>query len=199
MRARLGFEFEALQAVTITRTPSQHVLKLRGAFNHTGKGNDGNHLCYATQLHGGDIARLDTAGQLPFPLAKRIILHSLRRIAHMHKHGYIHTDIKMDNILFSCNMSDEKITSLLVSDPSQRHDPEDSPDGIVQAAVSQPFPLPSYDEAIDRTFVLGDFSHAQPLSERPPGPITIPLHRPPENIILGPWNEKTDIWQFRCL
>ncbi|KAG6875820.1 hypothetical protein C0993_007255, partial [Termitomyces sp. T159_Od127] len=198
-RARFSSEFEALQAVTITKTQSPHVLQLRGAFNYAGKGNDGNHLCYATTLHGGNVARLDAAGQLPLPLAKRIMLHCLRGIAHMHKHGYIHTDIKFDNILFSCNMSDEEITSLLISDPSRRHDPEDSPDGIVQAAVSQPFPLPSFDEAMERTFLLGDFSHAQPLSERPPGPIAIPPHRPPENIILSPWNEKTDIWQFGCL
>ncbi|KAG5351593.1 hypothetical protein C0989_005672 [Termitomyces sp. Mn162] len=163
MRADLGhsFEFEALQAVTVTRTPSPHILKLRAAFNHMGKGRDGNHLCYVTQLHGGNVARLigDGTVPFPFPLAKRIILHTLRGIAHMHKHGYIHTDIKLDNILHSGNMSDEDITSWLISDPSRRHDPEDSPDGIVEAAVSQPFPLPSVDDAMERTFLLGDYSH----------------------------------------
>ncbi|KNZ77470.1 Protein kinase dsk1 [Termitomyces sp. J132] len=189
MRADLGhsFEFEALQAVTVTRTPSPHILKLRAAFNHMGKGRDGNHLCYVTQLHGGNVARLigDGTVPFPFPLAKRIILHTLRGIAHMHKHGG--------------NMSDEDITSWLISDPSRRHDPEDSPDGIVEAAVSQPFPLPSVDDAMERTFLLGDYSHAQPCSERPPESIAILPHRPPENVILCPWNEKTDIWQFGCL
>ncbi|KAH0581560.1 Dual specificity protein kinase lkh1 [Termitomyces sp. J132] len=194
-----SFEFEALQAVTVTKTPSPHCLKLFAACNVPGKGRDGIHLCYVTQLQGGNVASLMGNDTFPFPLAKRIILHTLRGIAHTHKHGFIHTDLKLDNILFSCNMSTEDITSLLISDPSRRHDPEYSGDGIVQAAVSQPLPVPSFDDAMKRTFLLGDYSHAQPLSDRPPRSIAIAPHRPPENIILGPWNEKADIWEFGCV
>ncbi|KAG5718382.1 Dual specificity protein kinase lkh1 [Termitomyces sp. T112] len=194
-----SFEFEALQAVTVTKTPSTHCLKLFAACNVPGKGRDGNHLCYVTLLQGGNVASLMGNDTFPFPLAKRIILHTLRGIAHTHKHGFIHTDLKLDNILFSCNMSTEDITSLLISDPSRRHDPEYSGDGIVQAAVSQPLPVPSFDDAMKRTFLIGDYSHAQPLSDRPPRSIAITPHRPPESIILGPWNEKADIWEFGCV
>ncbi|KAG6860547.1 hypothetical protein C0995_009941 [Termitomyces sp. Mi166 len=67
-------------------------------------------------------------------------------------------------------MSTEDITSLLISDPSRRHDPENSPDGMVQAAVSQPLPLPSFEDAMKSTFLLGDYSHGRLLFDWTPLP-----------------------------
>lgn len=160
-RGERAFEFDALQAVTVTKPPrSPHVLHIYAAFNMRGQGMDGCHIGYVTQLHGGNVERLvDHHRPLPLPLRKRIILHTLRGIAHTHKHGYIHTDLKLDNIFFTTNVSTDDITSLLLSDPSRRHDPEDSPSGIVQAAVSQPLPMPSLQDVTQSTFLLGDFSH----------------------------------------
>ncbi|KNZ72230.1 Dual specificity protein kinase lkh1 [Termitomyces sp. J132] len=131
---------------------------------------------------------------------RRIILHILRGLAHTHKHGYIHSDLKLDNIFFSTNMSTQDITSLLENDPPRLHDPEYSPDGIVQSAVSQPLPFPSLEDAMKCTFLLGDYSHAFEIAkDRRVQPIGIPPNRPPENVILTPWNEKADIWEFGCL
>ncbi|KAG6886875.1 hypothetical protein C0992_001877 [Termitomyces sp. T32_za158] len=78
----------------------------------------------------------------PFHFIKRIILHTLRGLAHMHKNGYIHTDLKLDNIFFSTKMYSKKmyaqeIKSMLETDPPRLHDPEGSLDGLVQAAPSQ--------------------------------------------------------------
>ncbi|KAG5725224.1 Dual specificity protein kinase lkh1 [Termitomyces sp. T112] len=130
----------------------------------------------------------------------RIILHILRGLAHTHKHGYIHSDLKLDNIFFSTNMSTQDITSLLENDPPRLHDPEYSPDGLVQSAVSQPLPIPSLEDAMKCTFLLGDYSHAFEIAkDRRVQPIGIPPNRPPENVILAPWNEKADIWEFGCL
>ncbi|KAG5352315.1 hypothetical protein C0989_002850 [Termitomyces sp. Mn162] len=56
-------------------------------------------------------------------------------------------------------MSTQDITSLLENDPPRLHDPEYSPDGIVQSAVSQPLPFPSLEDAMKCTFLLGDYSH----------------------------------------
>ncbi|KAG5725237.1 Dual specificity protein kinase lkh1 [Termitomyces sp. T112] len=199
-RGERTFEFDALQAVTVTKPRSPHVLQIYAAFSMEGQGMDGNHIGFVTQLHGGNVDRLVKHHRpLPLPLRKRIVLHILRGIAHTHKHGYIHTDLKLDNIFFTTDMSTEDITSLLISDPSRRHDPEDSPSGIVQPAVSQPLPLPSLQDAMNSTFLLGDFSHAQPCSDRPAQPVGIPPHRPPESVIFSSWNEKADIWQFGCL
>ncbi|KAG6884858.1 hypothetical protein C0995_009833 [Termitomyces sp. Mi166 len=89
-----SFEFEALQAVTVTRIRSPHCLNLLAGCHVKGKGRDGRHLCYITQLQGGNVASLMGNDRFPFPLAKRIILHTLRGIAHMHKRGFIHNRSK---------------------------------------------------------------------------------------------------------
>ncbi|KAH0581620.1 hypothetical protein H2248_011322 [Termitomyces sp. 'cryptogamus'] len=198
-----SFEFDALQAVTVTKMRSLHCLTIYGAFNLRGKGKDGCHICYVTPLLGGNVDRLLSHFRhcrLTFTFIRRIILHILRGLAHTHKHGYIHSDLKLDNIFFSTNMSTQDITSLLENDPPRLHDPEYSPDGIVQSAVSQPLPFPSLEDAMKCTFLLGDYSHAFEIAkDRRVQPIGIPPNRPPENVILTPWNEKADIWEFGCL
>ncbi|KAG6895867.1 hypothetical protein C0993_009016 [Termitomyces sp. T159_Od127] len=212
-----AYEFAALHAVAMGKYDAPHCLRIYAAFNLPSRTWDGNHVCYVTELHGGNVVRLAKHYRsFPLNLSKRILLHTLRGIASTHENGYIHTDLKLDNIFFTTDMSTEDITSLLISDPSRRHDPEHSPVGMVQAAVSQPLPLPSLQDAMHTTFLLGDYSHgllsisgfillltqhslAQPRSDRPAQSIAIPPHRPPENVILAPWNEKSDIWQFGCL
>ncbi|KAG6899035.1 hypothetical protein C0993_001507 [Termitomyces sp. T159_Od127] len=167
-----------------------------------GKGQDGYHICYVTPLLGGNVEGLlsHLSNRAPYHVIKRILLHTLRGLAHMHEHGYIHTDLKLDNIFFSTNMSTQDIRELLENDPPRLHDPEYSPDGIIQAAVSQPLPYPPLEEAMKCTFLLGDYSHAEPISkDLPLQTIAIPPNRPPENVILAPWNEKADIWAFGCL
>ncbi|KAG6893141.1 hypothetical protein C0992_011167 [Termitomyces sp. T32_za158] len=197
-----SYEFAALQAVTVTYPQAPHCLTISGAFSLSGKGTDGYHICYVTPLLGGNVEGLlsHLSCRPPFPLIKRIILHTLRGLAHTHRNGYIHTDLKLDNIFFSTKLSAQDISSLLETDPPRLHDPEYSPDGTVQAAVSQPLPYPSLEDAMACTFLLGDYSHARPISKnRPVQPIAIPPYRPPENVILAPWNEKADIWAFGCL
>ena len=157
-----SFEFDALQAVTLTRPQSPHCLTIYGAFSMRGKGRDGCHICYVTPLLGGNVDGLlshFSRCRLTFNFIRRIILHILRGLAHTHKHGYIHSDLKLDNIFFSINMSTQDITSLLENDPPRLHDPEYSPGGVVQSAVSQPLPFPSLEDAMKCTFLLGDYSH----------------------------------------
>jgi serine/threonine protein kinase len=92
----------------------------------------------------------------PLPLAKRILLHTLRGIVHMHSCQIVHTDLKHDNIMFDAgSLTNDDFAALIEADPPRRHhSPED---GTFQAAVSQPLPLPSVSEAMKRTYLVSDF------------------------------------------
>jgi len=158
------WELEAMRALNHGgRSP--HCIHKLDEFIFPGKGADGEHLCLVTPVMGGDVRSLiQKYSVFPLPLAKRIALHLLRGIAFAHSSFVMHTDIKHDNILFTCLPHKYDIGELLAEDPSRRHPPEDSWEGKVQAAVSQPFPLPTLEEASELNFVLADFGSGADLS-----------------------------------
>lgn len=167
IKKRLVWELEALMKMSEQQPRSPHCLNLLSSFMISGKGSAGEHMCFVTQLLGGDLNALWKSGNgKPFPLnlAKRVLLHVLRGISHAHASGVVHTDLKHDNIFFDTGVSDEEIEKWTKSDPPRVHLPERSQDGIVQAAVSQPLPLPSWDEALKRTFVVADFGNGMASS-----------------------------------
>ena len=115
---------------------------------------------------GGDVKSLqvEVAGKkgLPLPLVKRILLHTLRGLANMHHCQIVHTDLKQDNIMFDTgSIAQDDITMFINTDPARRHPPKESWECIVQAAVSQPLPLPSLAEAITRTYIVSDFGSGE--------------------------------------
>ncbi|KXN81833.1 Serine/threonine-protein kinase SKY1 [Leucoagaricus sp. SymC.cos] len=96
-------------------------------------------------------------------------------------------------------MSADDIEAWMMKEPSQRHTPEASYDGVVQAAVSQPLPMISEDEAMRATYLLADFGCAQPSGLHANRTITsLPL-RPPEVFLEAEWDKPADIWTFGCL
>ncbi|KAG9227133.1 hypothetical protein CCMSSC00406_0010237 [Pleurotus cornucopiae] len=150
-------------------------------------------------FYGGDASALLKSRNSPFalPLAKRIILHLLRGIAFAHERRIVHTDIKLDNILFTTSATNEDIEKWMQNDPPRRNPPEMSPDGVLQSAVSQPMTAPSEQEALQATYVLSDF--AQPSKLHNDHQITSLLLRPPEALLGGEWDTPADIWTFGCL
>ena len=151
---------EATVLRLISREPtSPHCTLLLDEFMIPGKGSAGQHMCFVMPVYGGDTKRLiaTRATPLSLPLAKRIVFHLLRGIAHTHEHGVVHTDIKLDNIFFSTTMTADDIEAWLVKEPSRRHAPGTSHDSVVQTAVSQPLPMISEEEAMRATYVLADF------------------------------------------
>ena len=122
------------------------------------------------------------------------------------------------------SLTQADIAALVEADPPRRHPPEESWERIVQVAVTQPFPLPSFAEAMTRNFIISDFGSGEFQVLLPPGffssfmfftlltpstaqpsklptydDITAPALRAPEIILQGPWDEMVDIWAFGCL
>ncbi|GLB34428.1 putative kinase-like protein [Lyophyllum shimeji] len=178
-----------------------HIPPLLAHFIHRGREQDGEHLCFVTDVMGGDVKRLQIEGakQKPFPLslAKRILLHTLHGLAHMHHCEFVHTSLASDNIMF--DVGSAEIVALIEGDPPRLHPREESWKGTVQAAVTQPLPLPPMVGATIRTYLLSDFSRAQPFGNHTLDVLTAPPLRAPEILLQGPWGKKIDIWAFGCL
>lgn len=152
------WEVDAAQAISFAPC-SPHCTPLLDKFTIDGRGSSGTHWCLVMPVYGGDVKALQKSRTAPFPLplAKRIILHLLRGLIHMHERDVVHTDLKHDNLFFTTALTTEDIDAVLASDPSRRHPPEESPDGVVQAAVSQPLPMISEEEALQATYIVGDY------------------------------------------
>lgn len=159
MRKGLCWEINALKRISGPSGSSSHCLSILDTFTQPGKGSTGEHACIVTEVLGGDVGSIQRRHKqkLPLPLVKRILLHTLRGIAHAHKNGVVHTDIKIENIFFDTPMTKGDIENLIESEPSRRHELDKTPEGPLRAAVSQPLPQPSIEEALERTFLLADF------------------------------------------
>ncbi|KAI0315032.1 kinase-like domain-containing protein [Amylostereum chailletii] len=203
--ARYGpvWELQALRRVT-SPPSNRHCLRLVSNFTFSVEGGAGEHLCLVTPILGGDLKSLlkkrglRDGAAFPLPLAKRVLQHTLRGLAHAHSRGVIHTDLKPDNIFFDTHMSNADFDKLLAAEPPGPETPHEGP-GSAQVSVPQPLPLPTLDEAMRKTFVVADFGSAQPVVGHTVDEITPVSLRAPETIIGGPWNEKVDIWAFGCL
>lgn len=126
------------------------------------------HSVIITPVYGGDVrallaARVAPGKAPPLPLAKRILLHLLRGLAHAHERGWVHSDLRLSNIYFTTPLSADEIKETLAREPPSRHPPERSLGGIVRVVRCQPLPMITLDEAMQATFVLGDFGSSTSL------------------------------------
>ncbi|KAJ7256142.1 kinase-like domain-containing protein [Mycena haematopus] len=196
----ISWEAEALRYLSY-HPQSPHCVQLLDEFTMAGRGSAGSHICFVLPVYGGDVKALSKSRKTPFdlPTVKRITLHFLRGIAHMHNRGVIHTDIKPDNILFTTDLATTDLERWMEKDPSRRHPPEMSDDGIVQAAVSQPLPMITDELARRATYVLCDFGCAAVSTLHDDREITTIPFRAPEVFLGGKWDLPADIWSIGCL
>jgi serine/threonine protein kinase len=158
-RKNLVWESDALNAVS-HQPISPHSIHLLSSFTMPGQGSTGDHFCFVTPIYAGDVNRLNIANHrrgFPLALAKRILFHLLTGLSHAHSRCVVHADLKMDNIFYNTSPVPD-FERFLLQNPPRRHDPELSYEGaIIQSARSQPLPMISLDQALDATFVLGDY------------------------------------------
>ncbi|KAF9480886.1 kinase-like protein [Pholiota conissans] len=115
-------------------------------------------------------------GFIPVVTVKRILRHLLIGIAHLHKNGISHTDIKPDNIMVDLG-------------------PQWTTDAIDTWVAENP-PL---EELPSCSFTLADFGSAQFVHDQTTYDITPLGLRAPEVVLGGEWNESVDIWTFGCM
>jgi serine/threonine protein kinase len=74
-----------------------HIASLFGVYEKDDEVNLVMELC-----HGGELFdRLRDVGRFPEALAARCIRQILEAVAHIHSKGFVHTDIKLENVLFT--------------------------------------------------------------------------------------------------
>lgn len=156
-----GGLLEAKAMEAISREPaSPHCTRLLDHFTTAGKRSTREHECFVMPLYGGDVRafRKSLGAPVPLPVAKRIILHLLRGLEHVHSYGIVHTDLKFDNIFYESMMMDEDIERWLKDNPFCPHDPELSYSTALRIGMSESRHLPviSYVQSLEARFLFGD-------------------------------------------
>ncbi|KAL3726982.1 hypothetical protein ACJRO7_031822 [Eucalyptus globulus] len=77
-------------------SPHPNLLRLHNAYEDSSHLHLVLDLCDSPDLH----RAVASAGSLPEPEAARILAQLMRAVAHCHRHGVVHRDIKPDNVLF---------------------------------------------------------------------------------------------------
>ncbi|KAI0691542.1 kinase-like domain-containing protein [Earliella scabrosa] len=100
---------------------------------------------------------------------------------------------------FETPLAGADIEEHIKRDPPRRHPQEDSHDGFVQAAESQPLPMLSEDDALRVNYIFGDFGRTQPSRLHSNHTIAAAALRSPEVYLGAPWDKPAEIWSFGCL
>lgn len=184
----------------------QHCLRLYDVI--TERSRHGPHICIVTNILGANmigLRRLQPNGRaFPVAVTKRIVKQSFLALDYLHREcGFVHTDVKPDNVLVCLDYEDEAINRLLEETPSAtyepRFEPTLSPDPII-TVKSQP--LPNIDlrkDASNLKICLIDYGQATPAKEHRAELVQSVLLRAPEVTLGHGWSTPIDVWSMGCL
>ncbi|KAF5318541.1 hypothetical protein D9619_010851 [Psilocybe cf. subviscida] len=188
---------------------SDHVAVLQDDFFISGppqsEGNEPTrHLCLVMHLYSTSVSALRRSSPtkaLPIYMTRNIIYMLLQALVAVHAMGIVHTDVKLDNLLFieKRNVQENVLEKYLKENPPV----QDRDSGM----LVQDEPIPSdwtfessaHDFELSTIYLI-DFGHAEWANEKPHAECwSPPSLRAPEVILGGEFGTALDIWAVGCL
>ncbi|KAF5310009.1 hypothetical protein D9619_010427 [Psilocybe cf. subviscida] len=193
-----------------------HVAALRDDFIitvSTGLGSEGNigsdseparHLCLIMDLYSTSVSALRGPSPhkaLPVYMTRNIIMMLLQALEAIHALGIVHTDVKLDNLLFveTRHVQENALEKYL----EERPPTTDADSGLL--VHDEPIPSDWTFESSAHDFELStiylvDFGHAKWVSKEPVATDFSPLSLRASEVILGAgFGPAIDIWAVGCL
>ncbi|KAF9068745.1 kinase-like domain-containing protein [Rhodocollybia butyracea] len=172
------------------------------------QGPEGTHLCLVLELMSTDVSsfrRSSPTKALPVHVVKIIVQRTLEAVAQLHELDIIHTDLKLDNILFNAISGDPHVEEQLNSESVIEDGQVEVKGEKYPILRSQPIRhstawnvTPFMAEVM--LFCLTDLGQAQRAGEQPTvDEFSAYALRAPELLLRSDFGPKIDIWALGCI